>query len=58
LNPGRPASSPFCVLTDLPRLTFVMNWLLNITIKGKRKVVPVFFLTEHHAMKVYWGVEV
>jgi hypothetical protein len=24
--------------------------------KGKCKVVPVlFFLTEHHAMKAYWG---
>jgi len=27
--------------------------------KGKGKVAPVlFFLTEHHAMKAYWGVEV
>jgi hypothetical protein len=25
--------------------------------KGK-KVVPVLPLTEHHAMKAYWGVEV
>jgi hypothetical protein len=25
--------------------------------KGKGKVVPVL-LTEHHAMKAYWGVEV
>jgi hypothetical protein len=24
----------------------------------KGKVVPVFFLTEHHAMEAYWGVEV
>jgi hypothetical protein len=24
----------------------------------KGKVVPLLFLTEHHAMKVYWGVEV
>jgi hypothetical protein len=23
--------------------------------KGKGKVVPVLFLTEHHAMKAYWG---
>jgi hypothetical protein len=23
--------------------------------KGKGKVVPVLFLTEHHAMKTYWG---
>jgi hypothetical protein len=26
--------------------------------KGKGKVVPVLFLTEHHGMKAYWGVEV
>jgi len=26
--------------------------------KGKGKVAPALFLTEHHAMKVYWGVEV
>jgi hypothetical protein len=25
--------------------------------KGKVKVVLVLFLTEHHAMKAYWGVE-
>jgi hypothetical protein len=22
---------------------------------GKGKVVPMLFLTEHHAMKAYWG---
>jgi hypothetical protein len=28
-------------------------------VKGKGKVVPVLvFLTEHHAMKAYWGVDV
>jgi hypothetical protein len=26
--------------------------------KGKGQVVPVLFLIEHHAMKVYWGIEV
>jgi hypothetical protein len=26
--------------------------------EGSGKVVPVLFLTEHHAMKAYWGVEV
>jgi hypothetical protein len=25
---------------------------------GKGKVVPVLFLTEHLAVKAYWGVEV
>jgi hypothetical protein len=29
-----------------------------IKVKVKGKVVPVPFLTEHHTMKVYWGVEV
>jgi len=24
-------------------------------VKGKGKVVPVLFLTEHHAMKAYWS---
>jgi hypothetical protein len=29
---------------------------LPVMIEGlKDKVVPVFFLTEHHAMKAYWG---
>jgi hypothetical protein len=23
--------------------------------KGEGKVVPLLFLTEHHAMKAYWG---
>jgi hypothetical protein len=27
-------------------------------VKSKGKVVPVLFVTEHHAMKAYWGVEV
>jgi hypothetical protein len=26
--------------------------------KGKGKVVPVLFLTEHDTMKAYWGVEI
>jgi hypothetical protein len=26
--------------------------------KGKGTFVPVLFLTEHHATKAYWGVEV
>jgi hypothetical protein len=30
----------------------------NSNKKVKCKVVPVLFLTEHHAMKAYWGVEV
>jgi hypothetical protein len=31
--------------------------LWNIKVKCKGKVVPVLLLTEHHAMKAYWGVE-
>jgi hypothetical protein len=30
----------------------------GVSHKGKGKVVPALFLTEHHAMKAYWGVEV
>jgi hypothetical protein len=26
--------------------------------EGKGKVIPVLLLTEHHAMKAYWGMEV
>jgi hypothetical protein len=26
-------------------------------VKGKSKFVPVLPLTEHHAMKAYWGSE-
>jgi hypothetical protein len=26
--------------------------------QGKGKVVPVLFVTEHHAMEAYWGVVV
>jgi hypothetical protein len=26
--------------------------------KSKDKDVPVLFLTEHHTMKAYWGVDV
>jgi len=29
-----------------------------IRVKGKGKVVPVLFLTEHHATKAYGGVEI
>jgi hypothetical protein len=33
------------------------RYMIQIS-KGKGKVVPVLFSTEHHAMKAYWGVEV
>jgi hypothetical protein len=38
----------------------VMNYELGrmckeAVIKGKGKVVSLLFLTEHHAMKTYWG---
>jgi hypothetical protein len=29
-----------------------------LTVKVKGEFVPVLLLTEHHAMKAYWGVEV
>jgi hypothetical protein len=28
-----------------------------ISSKGEGKGIPVLILTEHHAMKAYWGVE-
>jgi len=31
---------------------------LDLQYKSKGKVVPMLFLTEHHTMKVYWGVEI
>jgi hypothetical protein len=36
-----------------------LNGTLHGLVNGKGEVVPVlFFFTEHHTMKVYWGVEV
>jgi hypothetical protein len=35
-----------------------VNLPLRVKVKGKGKVVLVQLLTEHHAMKAYWGVEV
>jgi hypothetical protein len=32
------------------------HYAFMLRVKGK--VVPVIFLTEHHAMKAYWGMEV
>jgi hypothetical protein len=31
---------------------------LSLNVKGKNKVIPVLFLSDHHTMKAYWGVEV
>jgi hypothetical protein len=42
----------------LRKLNGSLNWLhIYFTYKDDGKVVPVL-LTEHHAMKAYWGVEV
>jgi hypothetical protein len=32
--------------------------IFSVGSKGKGKAVPVLFLTEHHDMKAYWGVDV
>jgi hypothetical protein len=34
------------------------NIMIFIYLKIEGKVVPVLFLTRHHATKAYWGVEV
>jgi hypothetical protein len=34
------------------------NEKVKVKVKVKLKFVPVFFLTEHHAMKAFWGVDV
>jgi hypothetical protein len=49
--------------TSLMRLYCVVlrhkvNVVFMCTVLYKDKVVPVLFLTGHHAMKAYWGVEV
>jgi len=31
---------------------------LRVYLRYKDKFITVLFLTEHHAMKKYWGVEV
>jgi hypothetical protein len=46
-NPDRPARSP-----ALYRLSYHGSFPLR---RVKSKVVPVLFLTEHHAVKAYWG---
>jgi len=35
----------------------VQNLLSSCFLSFKGKVVPVLFLTEHHVIKAYWGVE-
>jgi hypothetical protein len=46
-------------------MSFVTEWneeewegVFEVCIKVKVKLFLCFFLTEHHAVKVYWGVEV
>jgi hypothetical protein len=45
----------YCFVVD--QVTTVSSWYLYIGEgKGKRYSCPrAFFLTEHHAMKEYWG---
>jgi hypothetical protein len=35
----------------------LVNTVMNLRVKAKVKL-SLCFLTEHHAMKAYWGVEV
>jgi hypothetical protein len=41
--------------THIHARTQYQNPVCPCDVKGKIKVVPVPFLTEHQAMKVYWG---
>jgi hypothetical protein len=50
----KPEQAPFPFTMPLTHFTM----LLPNYVKRKGKVVPVLFLTEHHAMKAYWGVDV
>jgi hypothetical protein len=47
----------FCYVTLRSSLACLFQRLSEIisSLKGKGKVVPVLFLTEHHFMKAYWG---
>jgi hypothetical protein len=38
--------------------TVIHNININDKVKVRCQVVPMLSLTEHHAMKAYWGVEV
>jgi hypothetical protein len=40
-------------MTHLLRIQEERN--TGILVKDEGKVIPMLFLTEHHAMKVYWG---
>jgi hypothetical protein len=39
----------------MKKLLFFYKALYPVIGKAKAKVVPVLFLTDHHALKVYWG---
>jgi hypothetical protein len=46
-----------CIMRSFNNLYASSN-ITRVKGKGKGKVVPVLLLTDHHAMKAYWGVEV
>jgi hypothetical protein len=48
-------SGLYCHPIGMYRYFFIRLFLPQCIHKGKGKVVPVLFLTEHHAMKAYWG---
>jgi len=47
---------PAAIFLDIEK-AFVSIWHPELVYKVS-KVVPVLPLTEHHAMKAYWGVKV
>jgi len=55
---GEPLLPCVCIFhirahwTDFDEMGY---WEFTLKVKGKGKVFPVLTLTEHHAMKAYWG---
>jgi hypothetical protein len=46
-----------CAYLLIPRYVILLV-NINVKVKVKVKLSLCFFLTEHYAMKVYWGTEI
>jgi hypothetical protein len=56
---GNRQNSPSLSLSQIIMIKFstlndIYYTLFPVTFKSNGKVVPVLFLTDHHAMKAYW----